>query len=451
MRSELFDFLGSLHPLMVHLPIGIILLTIAIDVFMRNKNNSVQRVITMGWFFSFFSGLLAALFGWFLGDSGYYFEEQINIHRWSGVALVLLSFMIWILLFINFRFNKSFKQSINITAIILLMLTGHFGGEMTHGQNYLFDNLPFVKKEISLTPLSEVESSEVDSLYVFEDLIFPVLEEKCITCHNENRAYGGLNMNAFESMMEGGNSGSGIQKGKPYESLIYKRISFPQDHPKFMPPAGVPMSYDQIAIIEWWIDKGAKKQMPINLARNDSKMLRLMEVLYKFDLREKTYLETLKLPGLSSEELNGLNDEKFIWRFLNAEKSFLDVKFTAKTIQKVDLLIMQKVKENVTWLNLADCMLSDELLSYLGTFRNLTRLKIQKNPLVTDKGIDGLKELKNLSELNLYGTSVTDAAFSTLGQMTALKKLFLWNTLVTPSGIKNFKTQNPEIEVIAGL
>lgn len=451
MRSELFDFLGSLHPLMVHLPIGIILLTIAIDVFMRNKNNSVQRVITMGWFFSFFSGLLAALFGWFLGDSGYYFEEQINIHRWSGVALVLLSFMIWILLFINFRFNKSFKQSINITAIILLMLTGHFGGEMTHGQNYLFDNLPFVKKEISLTPLSEVESSEVDSLYVFEDLIYPVLEEKCITCHNENRAYGGLNMNAFESMMEGGNSGSGIQKGKPYESLIYKRISFPQDHPKFMPPAGVPMSYDQIAIMEWWIDKGAKKQMPINLARNDAKMLRLMEVLYKFDLREKTYLETLKLPGLSSEELNGLNDEKFIWRFLNAEKSFLDVKFTAKTIQKVDLLIMQKVKENVTWLNLADCMLSDELLSYLGTFRNLTRLKIQKNPLVTDKGIDGLKELKNLSELNLYGTSVTDAAFSTLGQMTALKKLFLWNTLVTPSGIKNFKTQNPEIEVIAGL
>ena len=451
MRSELFDFLGSLHPLMVHLPIGIILLTIAIDVFMRNKNNSVQRVITMGWFFSFFSGLLAALFGWFLGDSGYYFEEQINIHRWSGVALVFLSFMIWILLFINFRFNKSFKQSINITAIILLMLTGHFGGEMTHGQNYLFDNLPFVKKEISLTPLSEVESSEVDSLYVFEDLIYPVLEEKCITCHNENRAYGGLNMNAFESMMEGGNSGSGIQKGKPYESLIYKRISFPQDHPKFMPPAGVPMSYDQIAILEWWIDKGAKKQMPINLARNDAKMLRLMEVLYKFDLREKTYLETLKLPGLSSEELNGLNDEKFIWRFLNAEKSFLDVKFTAKTIQKVDLLIMQKVKENVTWLNLADCMLSDELLSYLGTFRNLTRLKIQKNPLVTDKGIDGLKELKNLSELNLYGTSVTDAAFITLGQMTALKKLFLWNTLVTPSGIKNFKTQNPEIEVIAGL
>ena len=86
MLSELIDFLGSLHPLIVHLPIGIVCLTIAIDVFMKNKNNSVLRVITMGWFLSFFSGLLAAVFGWFLGDNGYYFESQINIHRWSGIA-----------------------------------------------------------------------------------------------------------------------------------------------------------------------------------------------------------------------------------------------------------------------------------------------------------------------------------------------------------------------------
>jgi len=162
-------------------------------------------------------------------------------------------------------------------------------------------------------------------------------------------------------------------------------------------------------------------------------------------------LETLKLPALSSDDLNGLNGEKYIWRFLNAEESFLDVKFTAKTIQKVDLLKMQKVKENVTWLNLADCMLSDELLSDISSFPNLTRLKIQKNPLVTDKGIKALLGMENLSELNLYGTRVTDAAFTTLGQMTALKKLFLWNTRVTAAGIKAFKAQHPEIEVIAGL
>ena len=451
MLIEFLDFLGSLHPLIVHLPIGIVLLTIAIDIFMRNKNNSVHRVITMGWFFSFFSGLLAALFGWFLGDNGYYFESQINIHRWSGVAFVGLCFIIWLLRYINFRFSKSFNRSVNLTTILLLMITGHFGGEMTHGQNYLFENLPYVQKKISVIPLSEAKRSQTDSLFVFEDLVYPVLEEKCMACHNQNRAYGGLNMSALETMVKGGNSGAGIQNGKPFESLIYKRVSFPHDHPKFMPPSGVPLSYDQIATLEWWIDNGAEKQMPVTLARNDAKIQRLMELQYGLDLREKTYLETLALASPTPEELKSIQGEEYIWRFLNPEQSFLDLKFTKKEIKTNDLLKIQPIKKNITWLNLTDCMLNDNHLSYLSDFSNLTRLKIQKNPLVTDKGIEALQSLENLTELNLYGTRVSNAALNTLGQMESLKKLFLWNTRITAKAISDFKAQHPDVEVIAGL
>jgi uncharacterized membrane protein len=451
MLIEFLDFLGSLHPLIVHLPIGIVLLTIAIDVFMRNKNNSVHRVITMGWFFSFFSGLLAALFGWFLGDNGYYFESQINIHRWSGVAFVGLCFIIWVLRYINFRFSKSFNRSINLTTILLLMITGHFGGEMTHGQNYLFENLPYVQKKISVIPLSEAKHSETDSLFVYEDLVYPVLEEKCMACHNQKMAYGGLNMSALESMVKGGNSGAGIQKGNPYKSLIYKRVSFPHDHPKFMPPAGVPLSYDQVATLEWWIDNGAEKQMPVTLVRNDAKIQRLMELQYGLDLREKSFLETLALASPTPEELKTIQGEEYIWRFLNPEQSFLDLKFTKKEIKTNDLLKIQPIKKNVTWLNLTDCMLNDNHLSYLSDFPNLTRLKIQKNPLVTNKGIEALQNLENLTELNLYGTRISNAALNTLGQMESIKKLFLWNTRITAKAIADFKVQHPEIEIIAGL
>ena len=451
MLIEFLDFLGSLHPLIVHLPIGIVLLTIAIDVFMRNKNNSVHRVITMGWFFSFFSGLLAALFGWFLGDNGYYFESQINIHRWSGVAFVGLCFIIWVLRYINFRFSKSFNRSINLTTILLLMITGHFGGEMTHGQNYLFENLPYVQKKISVIPLSEAKHSETDSLFVYEDLVYPVLEEKCMACHNQKMTYGGLNMSALESMVKGGTSGAGIQKGNPYKSLIYKRVSFPHDHPKFMPPAGVPLSYDQVATLEWWIDNGAEKQMPVTLVRNDAKIQRLMELQYGLDLREKSFLETLALASPTPEELKTIQGEEYIWRFLNPEQSFLDLKFTKKEIKTNDLLKIQPIKKNVTWLNLTDCMLNDNHLSYLSDFPNLTRLKIQKNPLVTNKGIEALQNLENLTELNLYGTRISNAALNTLGQMESLKKLFLWNTRITAKAIADFKVQHPEIEVISGL
>ncbi|MGB2165228.1 MAG: hypothetical protein ACPHYH_05230, partial [Flavobacteriaceae bacterium] len=82
---------------------------------------------------------------------------------------------------------------------------------------------------------------------------------------------------------------------------------------------------------------------------------------------------------------------------------------------------------------------------------NLTRLKIQKNPLVTNKGIEALQNLENLTELNLYGTRVSNAALNTLGQMESLKKLFLWNTRITAKAIADFKAQHPDVEVIAGL
>ena len=176
-----------------------------------------------------------------------------------------------------------------------------------------------------------------------------------------------------------------------------------------------------------------------------------MELLYGLDLREKSYLETLKLTALSSKDLKTLENEKYTWRFLNPEQSFLDVKFTAKMIQTADLLNLQKLKKNITWLNLTDCSLNDDHLSYLSDFPHLTRLKIQRNPSVTDKGIEALKGLENLSELNLYGTRVSNAALMPLGQMESLKKLFLWNTRITPEAIADFRIQHPDIEIVAGL
>ena len=36
-------------------------------------------------------------------------------------------------------------------------------------------------------------------------------------------------------------------------------------------------------------------------------------------------------------------------------------------------------------------------------------------------------------------------------KIKSLKKLFVWNTLVTPGGIQSFIEQHPEVEVIGGL
>ncbi|MEC8636852.1 MAG: hypothetical protein VXX99_05560, partial [Bacteroidota bacterium] len=166
---------------------------------------------------------------------------------------------------------------------------------------------------------------------------------------------------------------------------------------------------------------------------------------------EKAFLDTLDLSSPTPDELKSIEGEEYIWRFLNPEQSFLDLKFTKEEIKTNDLLKIQPIKKNITRLKLTDCMLNDNHLNYLSDFPNLTRLKIQKNPMVTNKGIEALQNLKNLTELNLYGTQVTNAALNTLGQMESLKKLFLWNTRITAKAIADFKVQHPNVEVIAGL
>ena len=61
------------------------------------------------------------------------------------------------------------------------------------------------------------------------------------------------------------------------------------------------------------------------------------------------------------------------------------------------------------------------------------------------------KDIKNLRELNVYGTQVTDASFKIFSKMKNLEKIFLWNSKVTPLGIEKFKTQNPAVEIISGF
>ena len=172
MISEIFEFLGSLHPLVVHLPIGFILLTFLVDLSIKAKNNTLQRVVTLGWFFSFFSGVIAALFGWFLADNNYYFKSEIDIHKWTAFAFIGVSFLVWIVRFLNFKLSKTLKRLINTTVLILILITGHYGGEMTHGTGYLLKNIPFIEKNDYKTNLLTDSDKSIDSLFIYENMIY---------------------------------------------------------------------------------------------------------------------------------------------------------------------------------------------------------------------------------------------------------------------------------------
>ena len=93
---DISSFFGRFHPLVVHLPIGFILLAIFLELYAGYKKlNFNRRIISFCWFLGFISSLFAALFGWILASNGHYIEENIFLHRWSAVLIVILSLIGW--------------------------------------------------------------------------------------------------------------------------------------------------------------------------------------------------------------------------------------------------------------------------------------------------------------------------------------------------------------------
>ena len=67
----------------------------------------------------------------------------------------------------------------------------------------------------------------------YQDL-FPILEAKCLACHNVRTKEGALILENVDAILKGGDSGPAVVAGKPDESLLVK-LAARADEP-VMPP-----------------------------------------------------------------------------------------------------------------------------------------------------------------------------------------------------------------------
>ena len=120
---------------------------------------------------------------------------------------------------------------------------------------------------------------------------------------------------------------------------------------------------------------------------------------------------------------------------------------SAKPDAKVFALL--KDVANLTELDLGTVQLTDADLAQLAGLANLRVLHLEKTP-TTDAWLAQIKGLKNLTYLNLYGTPVTDAGLPQLNGLTNLKSLYVFETAVTDAGIAALKQALPNVRVVKG-
>jgi uncharacterized membrane protein len=451
-------FLGRFHPLIVHLPIGFILLAAilqGLNHFFKDKFDNLDNAISIAILCGGFGAVASAIIGYLLAGSGGYDDQTLFWHQWLGILLSILCFFGWAVKVGHIRFQKLSTSMTIILLVGLVSITGHLGGNLTHGSDYLLVYAPkFVKKMAGLDETGHKMGTPIpthrDSIVVYKHLVQPFLMNKCQSCHSEPKAKGQLAIGTWEGLIKGGENGEVIIPGKSQESSLFLRTTLPQKSKKFMPPKGEPLTYSELKILEWWIDNGASFDAPISDSEISKEMQSLLLRDYDIDTQPKPYYETIQVPLLPEVDLNKMIVSGLKVEQLAEGHHFLQVEIDSAAVSIGQIQNLLVAKEQITWLDLAGKSVENEMLEIIGQLPNLTILNLNGNP-INDEGISGLQGLNHLEVLNLYDTQITDRSIAVLSKMTSLIGLYLWKTDMTEKGIEELKTELPNTTIDFGV
>ena len=447
-------FLGRFHPLVVHLPIGFLLFAFLLEIFSRIKKNPVlTTAIPLALFLGGVSALVACILGYMLSLSGDYDDNALDSHFWFGIATTVLAFVAWLIRIEKIKLSNYKKIQPNIAALTLLVIvisvTGHYGGNLTHGSDYLVKYLPFnTEEKTELAAVTNLEEAEV-----YGHLVAPILENKCISCHNDSKKKGGLSMIDSVSMYSGGKSGAILVPGSANESELVKRVLLDPHNEDFMPPEGkTPLTEEEIAIITYWINssnadfktKVANVETPENITTIASTMLGL-----------GANNNTVALPTVakvSNELIASIEKEGFKLKELVFESNLFEVVLAPNTVVegkenqlKAKLEKLLPIKENIIWLSIENNKLTDENVQIVSQFTNIQKLKLSENP-ISDNAIQHLLKLKNMTSVNLFGTKITSKSLEVFSKMENLKYAYVWQTNIEQKDLEGYnKTNTPKI------
>lgn len=447
-------FLGRFHPVIIHLPIGFLLLAVLLEFYSRKRRNQkLDAAISFSLFWGFVSGIMAVLLGFLLSSEGGYDYQLLNWHRISGISVTVIALICWLLKSKRIVGPEIIYLSLTGLLFLTIVVTGHIGGMLTHGSDYFTDNAPgFIRK--ILFAGNEKADPELpvnpDSVIVYSDLIQPMLKRHCKTCHNPVKKSSGLVIDSWDHLMKGGEGGEVIIAGHSIQSELIKRVTLPQTDHKFMPPKGKPLSYGEIQLLRWWIDTGASLSGRLNDPEIPEDIFYVLTGEFNYDPSPRSYVEMFPVTAPEEKDLKLLKNNHFGYRFLSGSSNYLDVRYIGDSIHKENIEALLAVSNQVTWLDLRNSSLKNDMLKTVGKLSNLTRLRLDGNP-VTEKGIVFLEDLEHLEQLSLYRSATGPGCLKTIQKLRGLEKIYLGHTQVAEKDLEQIRKVKPELDIVLDL
>src|SRR5690606_10369439 len=155
-----------------------------------------------------------------------YSGETFEWHQWSGISTAVFGAITALVLLQIMKHDKKGLIPIYRTSLLLTVLSifmaGHFGGSLTHGQDYLLSTTPWAPDDKNLEGIEEgvsssdfdfaSYSSETDTLSLEKQVnlnlaVRTILAHHCFQCHSSDKTEGKLRLDDKELVFKGGESG----------------------------------------------------------------------------------------------------------------------------------------------------------------------------------------------------------------------------------------------------
>jgi mono/diheme cytochrome c family protein len=415
------QFVGRFHVLAVHLPIGLILLVPLLEAagFVRPAlREAAAFVLTLACAACVGTLVLGCMLAYGSGEAG----VTVTRHMWGGITL-----SIGMLLCLLTRPSWSsgaiprLYPALLVCVLLVLVWTAHEGGSLTHGSGYLTQYMPERMKSVLVTDTARTPAP--GSFYAQH--IEPTFDSNCISCHGGGKMEGGLRLDSYALLMQGGKDGQVIVPGSPEKSLLLARVSLPTGDKHFMPAEGrPPLSSEEVAWIRAWVQQGASssatslagisiaqapKDLPLQPVGDYSAMMAQIRAMEKG--------QGAKLVPVSSKPSDGL-----VLNTVDVAASFGDAQL-AQFLSFAPYIVEAELGRTAV---------TDASFDTLSKFTHLRALHLE-GTAITGAGLGKLAPLSQLTYLNLSGTKVTSAALAPLQSIRNLRHVYLFNTPAQPA------------------
>lgn len=261
-------FLAPFHAVVLHFPIGFLTMAAILELYrLWRPSEEVRRVGGLILALGLATGVMSAGFGLMRAGSADYDARTLALHQRYGLSVPAATVLALVLHSLAGRagaaraWTAAYRLSLAGT-VGLVVVAGHYGGNLTHGSKYLVENAPAFVRAL-LEPKTEADAANASGPRVPSDLfqrkVRPILDSKCLACHGPDKQKGGYRVDQPDALFAGGHSDlRAVKPGDPIGSQLVRLILLPPHHDDVMPPEGKKqLTPDEVLTLIEWIRDGA--------------------------------------------------------------------------------------------------------------------------------------------------------------------------------------------------